>query len=91
MGGTPMGYLFVALVAVVVAIFAMQNTTAVTVRFLAWQVEQVPVAAVVLLSLGAGVIIVGIPLWFRLWRARSRLRSANSSPPPSEPPGDRYE
>jgi uncharacterized integral membrane protein len=86
-----MGYLVVALVAVAVAIFAMQNTTSVTVRFVAWQIGEVPLAAVVLLSLGAGVIIAGVPLWFQLWRARNRLRTVNLSPPPPEPPGDRYE
>lgn len=70
-----MGYIIVAVVAVAVAIFAMQNTTPVTVRFIVWQIEDVPVAAVVLASLGAGIVIVGIPLWFRVWRLRSRLRT----------------
>jgi uncharacterized integral membrane protein len=86
-----MGHLVVALVAVAVAIFAMQNTASVTVRFVVWQVGEVPLAAVVLLSLGAGLIIAGIPLWFQLWRARSRLRGVDSSPPPPPTPGDRYE
>lgn len=97
-----MGYIIVAVVAVAVAIFAMQNTTPVTVRFIAWQIEEVPVAAVVLASLGAGIVIVGIPLWFRVWRLRSRLRaqpaaqpSAVDVPPdrplPPDPPSPPYD
>lgn len=87
-----MGYLLVALlVAIAVAVFAMQNTTAVTVRFLAWQINELPLAAVVLMSLGAGIIVAGLPLWFQLWRTRSRLRTltASSRPvdlPPTDPP-----
>jgi uncharacterized integral membrane protein len=69
------GYVIVAIVAVAAAVFAMQNTTPVDVSFLAWQLALVPVAAVVLASLGAGIVIVGIPLWFQLWRARRRARA----------------
>lgn len=89
-----MGFVVVAVLAVAVAIFAMQNTTAVTVRFLVWSVEQVPLAALVLISLGAGLVMAGVPLSFRLWRVRSRLRSAEAAAlraretaaPPSPPP-----
>lgn len=80
-----MGYLVVAVVAVAVAVFAMQNTTSVNVRFLVWELEQVPLAGVVLASLAAGVVIIGVPMWFRLWRLRGQLRRAGA-PPPSEPP-----
>ncbi len=75
-----MGYIVVAIVAVAVAIFAMQNTTTVAVKFVVWQIEEVPVAAVVLASLAAGVIIVGLPLWFKVWRLRSRLRAQAAVP-----------
>jgi uncharacterized integral membrane protein len=94
-----MGYILVAIVAVAVAIFAMQNTTAVEVQFIAWKIEMVPVAAVVLASLAAGIIIVGVPLWFKVWRLKSRLRGAQAAaqardaelPPerPFSPPPDR--
>jgi uncharacterized integral membrane protein len=76
-------------VAVAVAIFAMQNTAMVTVRFIVWQVPEVPLAAVVLASLAAGVVIVGVPLWFQLWRTRTRVRSLGASPRPESPPPDR--
>jgi uncharacterized integral membrane protein len=69
-----MSYLIVAVLAVAVAVFAMQNTTPVAVKFLAWEIPDVPVAGVVLGSLAAGLVIAGLPLWFRLWRARRRAR-----------------
>lgn len=89
-----MTYLIVAVVAVVVAIFAMQNTTAVTVKFLVWRLSDVPVSALVLVSLGLGIIVAGVPLWFQLWRARNRLRAAAGGTPatggaagrPAQPP-----
>lgn len=73
-----MGYVIVAIVAVAVAVFAMQNTVPVDVEFVIWRIDQVPVAAVVLASLGAGLVIAGIPLWFQLWRARRRARLAEA-------------
>lgn len=74
-----MGYLIVTVVAVAVAVFAMQNTTPVDVRFIVWQLGQTPVAAVVLASLGAGLVIAGLPLWFQLWRARRRVRALETA------------
>jgi uncharacterized integral membrane protein len=81
-----MAYAFVVLVAVAVAVFAMQNTSTVTVQFIVWKIEQVPLAAVVLSSLAAGAIIVGLPLYFQLWRARRNLRGQSTLRPP-----DHYE
>lgn len=86
-----MGYMvFVAIVAMAVAIFALQNTAVVTVRFVVWEISGVPLAAVVLGALGAGMVIVGLPLWFLLWRARSRTRTPSAPFPhrasPPEPP-----
>ena len=84
-----MGYVIVAIVAIAVAVFAMQNTNMVTVRFILWQVPEVPVAALVLASLGVGILIVGMPLAFKLWRARSRVRALSAAPPPQPPTPDR--
>ncbi len=70
-----MGYIIVAIVAVAVAVFAMQNTSWVVVKFLIWEIADVPVAAVVLVSFGLGILAVGIPASFKLWRLRRRLRS----------------
>jgi uncharacterized integral membrane protein len=76
-----MGYLVVAVVAVAVAVFVLQNTTVVTVQFAIWKIEQVPLAAVVLMSLGAGVVMIGLPLYYPLWRAR-RGRRGHDAPRP---------
>jgi uncharacterized integral membrane protein len=81
------GYLIVAIVAIAVAVFAMQNTTPVLVKFLAWELPDLPVAAIILASLGAGIVIAGLPLSYQLWRARSRARSMQARPatPPDVP------
>jgi uncharacterized integral membrane protein len=89
-----MGYIIVAVVAVAVAVFAMQNTTHVVVKFLIWELADVPVAAVVLVSFGVGILAVGIPASFKLWRLRRRLRTRGTEgppdplfpPPPERPP-----
>jgi putative membrane protein len=68
------GYLVVAVVAVLVTVFALQNTAPATVRFLVWQIDAVPLSTLVLATLGAGLLIIGVPLGIRLavWRARAR-------------------
>lgn len=64
-----LGYIIVAALAVSVAIFALQNTDETAVRFALWRLDGVPIASLVLGSLGAG-----LPLWIKLsvWRARAR-------------------
>jgi uncharacterized integral membrane protein len=68
-----LGYLVVAVVAVIVTVFALQNTDPATVRFVVWRLE-VPLAGLVLASLGAGLLIAGLPLAVKLsvWRSRAR-------------------
>jgi len=93
-------YLVAALVAVIVAVFALQNGAPTTVRFLTWTVEAVPLAGVVLIALAGGLIVAGLPLWLRSWHWRARARAleqrvavleksaAERQPPPSpSPPG----
>jgi uncharacterized integral membrane protein len=69
------GYLIVALCAAAVTIFAIQNSAPTAVEFLLWKREGVPVSALILLSLGAGLILAGIPLGIQRWRLRSRVRA----------------
>lgn len=73
-----LGYVVVAVVAVLVTVFALQNTDPATVRFLAWRVETVPLAILVLAALAAGLLIAGLPLAIRLGVWRSRARSYES-------------
>jgi uncharacterized integral membrane protein len=69
------GYVIVAIVAASVAIFALQNAEPTKIRFLFWVIDGVPVAALVLLSLAAGIIVAGVPLWLGRWRLRARTRT----------------
>lgn len=72
--------LVVAGIAVAVAVFAMQNPAPVTVRFLWWRVEAVSLAAVILLSVCTGIVMVGVPLWLQLRWERGRRRRAEGGP-----------
>jgi uncharacterized integral membrane protein len=67
-------YIVVAVLAMAVAVFTMQNTTSVAVRFLFWQIEEVPLAAVILAALVTGFVLVGVPLGLSRWRLKRRLR-----------------
>lgn len=69
------GYLFAAVAAAAVAVFALQNTVHVSLRFLVWTLGDVPLAAVVLGALGTGVIAAGVPLAIARWLSRSRVRT----------------
>jgi uncharacterized integral membrane protein len=75
--GPPMalGYFVVAVVAAAVAVFALQNGTPVSVKFIVWTLHDVSLAGLVLGALGAGLIVVGLPLWLQRWRLRSRVRT----------------
>src|SRR5262245_61776765 len=82
-GGPSMGlgYLVVAIVAASVAIFALQNTDPATIRFMFWRLEHVPLAVLILVSFGVGLLIAAVPLAIKLgiWRSRARTREARVS------------
>jgi uncharacterized integral membrane protein len=71
-------YAVVALLAVIVTTFALQNTGPTSVRFLVWTLDAVPLAGVVLLAVAAGLLLAGIPLLVTRLRYRSRVRSLES-------------
>jgi uncharacterized integral membrane protein len=68
------GYVVVAVLAAAVAVFALQNGTATPVRFLAWSLDGVPLAGLILAAFAAGLIIAGVPLAVQRWRARAQVR-----------------
>jgi uncharacterized integral membrane protein len=68
------GTVTVAVVAAAIAVFAMENWTETKIRFLMWTFDGLPLAAVILVSLAAGVVIVGLPLLVRSYRWRARAR-----------------
>ena len=69
-----LGYLIAAVLAAGVAVFALQNGAPTPVRFLAWQLESVPLAGLILGALAAGLVIAGIPLGLQRWNARAQAR-----------------
>ena len=68
-------YVVVAVLASALTVFALQNSAQVSVRFLVWALEGVPLAGVILVSAAAGIVLVGLPLWVERWRLRLRVRS----------------
>ena len=70
----PAVYVLIAAASIAVAIFALQNPDQVTIRFLAWQIERAPLAAVILVSGAAGAIIVSLIGLVQRWRLRSKIR-----------------
>ena len=72
------GYLLVALLAASVAIFALQNTDPISVRFLFWSTQALPAAGVTLAALAVGLIVAGVPLAIARRRWRSRTRTLES-------------
>jgi uncharacterized integral membrane protein len=68
------GYLVVALLTAAVVVFAFQNGTPLSVRFLTWTVPEVSAAAVILIALVSGLLIAAIPGWIQRWRLRGRVR-----------------
>ena len=83
------------LLAIGVAIFAIQNAGPVTLRFAVWRVET-SLVVVILVAAAAGAAMAslfGLPGWIRdrrRLRAQAReldaLRASQSAPPPETPP-----
>jgi uncharacterized integral membrane protein len=91
-------YLIVAVIASGITVFALQNTMPISVRFLVWSLPETPLATVILVSVVAGIVLVGFPLLISRWRLRARARSLEArlataearvterqSPPPGPP------
>jgi uncharacterized integral membrane protein len=85
-------YIVVAIVSAAVAVFALQNNTPMSVRFLAWGLDNVPLAGAILASLAAGMVVTAIPLLISRWCWRRRVRLLESKlemletePSPREP------
>ena len=68
-------FLLMAIVAVAVAIFTIQNSVPTRIHFLMWVSDGLPLSAVVLGALAAGLLVMGVPLWIGRWRLRSHNRA----------------
>ena len=93
-----LGYLLVAILGAGVAVFALQNAEPTRIQFLAWSVDRVPVAGVILASLAIGIVLTGVPMGIQRWRLRLRLRTLERQlalreeerrEPPEATPGQR--
>lgn len=86
-----MKYFVVALIASAITIFALQNTTPTSIRFLVWSLPPTPLATVILSSVVAGIVLVGFPLWVTRWRLRARARALEARLASAEAPTAEHE
>ena len=68
-------YILVALLSAAVAVFALQNNASMSLRFLAWSLDNVPLAGALLAALGVGLILAALPLEIARWHWRARARA----------------
>jgi lipopolysaccharide assembly LapA-like protein len=47
----------------------------VSMRFAVWTLTDVSLAVLILVSLAAGLVIAGVPLWLQRWSLRRRART----------------
>src|SRR5581483_5769573 len=71
-------YLLMALLGSAATIFALQNRDPVTITFLTWSIEGMPVALVILLSLLLGVVFASLSGLVKVLRMRYRIRQLES-------------
>lgn len=82
----PLVYVLVAVIAIAVAVFALQNADRVTVSFLAWKIEGAPLAAVILVSGAVGALLVSLVGFIQRWKLRSQIRQLEARLKALEPP-----
>jgi len=75
----PFFYLLGVAVAVAITVFALQNTDQVTIRFVAWKVEKVPLAGLILLSGALGGVVMALVGWVQRWKLRAKIRRLEAS------------
>ena len=70
-----LAYVLVGLLSAAVAVFALQNNQPMSLRFIAWSIDGVPLVGAILASLAVGLILGAVPLSIANWRLRSRVRA----------------
>ncbi|MBI4560422.1 MAG: LapA family protein [Candidatus Rokubacteria bacterium] len=81
----PFVYVGITVMAVAIAIFALQNADPVSIRFLAWRLDGAPLAAVILLSGAAGAVLATVVGLLQRWRLRAQIRQLKSRLKAAEP------
>ena len=74
----PIIYFLIAALAIAVAFFALQNADRVTIKFLAWKIDEAPLAAVILISGAVGALVVSMVGIVQRWKLRARIRQLES-------------
>jgi lipopolysaccharide assembly protein A len=67
-------YVLMALIGAAVAVFALQNLDPVVIRFLGWRRDGMPLAAVILISIVAGLVFSSLIAFVRHFKLRRRIR-----------------
>jgi uncharacterized integral membrane protein len=70
-----LAYVIVGVLSAAVAVFALQNTQPMSLRFITWSIGEMPLAGAILASLAVGLILAAVPLSIANWRLRSRMRA----------------
>ncbi len=79
------------LVALVLVVMTVQNPNPVSVQFLSWEAQQVPVIVIVLISLSSGVIISSVLGLIKQSKLKNKIRQQQrviedlKQPPPVSP------
>ena len=81
----PLVFLLIVVFALAVALFALQNAAPVRVSFLVWESKEAPLAAVILISVAAGVVLVSLIGFVQRWKLRTRIRQLESQLRSGEP------
>ena len=78
-------YVLLVLVGAATAVFTIQNTDPVVIRFIGWREEGMPLALVVLLSVLVGLFVGSTVGLIQQLRLRARIRQLERMPPPAGP------
>ena len=68
-------YIVVGLLSATVAVFALQNNQPMSLRFINWTIDGVPLAGAILGALAVGLILAAVPLQVAQWRWKRRARA----------------
>lgn len=80
-------YVLCLVLGAALVLFAAQNAAPVTLHLFAWDLDDVPLAAVALGALALGALVAGVPLGVAYALLRSKLRASEARPRPPEPGG----
>ncbi len=69
------GIIIILLLALVLVIFTLQNSVAIDVDFLFWQIDQVPLVLTLLISVIIGFLIAMVVYYPKIWRINSKVKA----------------